>query len=68
VVVLTLSGGNEPFTATVSDATLGSITPTQTTARSFNYRPSPTVRGVNTIRITDRNGNAATATVVHPDK
>jgi len=55
-------GGGEPFSWSVSDMALGSVS--ESTGRTVNYQRTPGVEGVNTIEAVDDNGNRAQASVV----
>lgn len=67
VVVFSVVGGEAPFAWSVSDTSLGTVTPTTSLTREVNYRPTGTTgrEGVNTVRVTDHKGNAASASLVH---
>ncbi len=72
VIVLAVSGGAPPFTWTVSEATLGTITGldgnNQTRNQLVNYRPTAgMMAGVNTVTVQDTHGNRANATITHPN-
>ena len=44
VIILSVVGGESPFAWTVSDASLGNVTPTTSITRDVNYRPATTTR------------------------
>ncbi len=55
-------GGGEPFSWSVTDPALGSVS--ESTGRTVNYQRTPGVEGVNTIEVVDDNGNRAQASVL----
>jgi hypothetical protein len=63
VVSLTVGGGDPPFFWTISDTTLGSLSPTSSVTRVVNYTRVDGVAGVNIITVADGNNLTASATV-----
>jgi hypothetical protein len=64
----TISGGDPPFRWSVSDSSLGAVSPTSTVARTASYRPVAGQNGVNIVSVMDSGDSIVTATVVQGDE
>ena len=67
-MVFEVIGGSPPFAWSVSEARLGTVSPSNTTSRTVNYyrqQGGVVTQGVNIVRVEDSRTWSAQATVLH---